>query len=142
MPVEFLEQPTPRQNPAWLWEVQRRTPVPVMADESLTSPRQALERATGPQVQLFNIKLMKVGGIRQALAIDAIGEAAGIGTMVGCLDESALAIAAGLHFALARPNVLYADLDARTSPWLPTRPPGRWFATTAICGPTPIQAWE
>jgi L-alanine-DL-glutamate epimerase-like enolase superfamily enzyme len=110
--IEFLEQPTSRQDANGLGEVQRRTSVPVMADEGLTTPRQALELANGPAVRLFNIKLMKVGGIRPALAIDAIGESAGVGVMVGCLDESALAIAAGLHFALARPNVAYADLDA------------------------------
>ena len=115
--LEFLEQPTPRQHPAWLAEVQQRTSIPVMADESLTSPQQALELMVaspggGQPVRLFNIKLMKVGGIRPAMAIDSIGESAGVGVMVGCLDESALAIAAGLHFALARPTVKYADLDA------------------------------
>jgi L-alanine-DL-glutamate epimerase-like enolase superfamily enzyme len=110
--LEFLEQPTPREHPDWLGEVQRQSPIPIMADESLATPRQALELANRSLVRLFNIKLMKVGGIRPALAIDAIGEAASIGAMIGCLDESALGIAAGLHFALARPNVRYADLDA------------------------------
>jgi L-alanine-DL-glutamate epimerase-like enolase superfamily enzyme len=112
--LEFLEQPTPRDRPEWLAEVQRSSSLPIMADESLTTPRQALDLASAPEprVRLFNIKLMKVGGIHSAMAIDAIAEAAGIGAMVGCLDESALAIAAGLHFALARPNVRYADLDA------------------------------
>jgi L-alanine-DL-glutamate epimerase-like enolase superfamily enzyme len=108
----FLEQPTPREHPGWLGEVQRRSAVPVMADEALTTPRQALELAGAAQVKLFNIKLQKVGGIHPGLMIDAVGDSAGIGVMVGCLDESALAIAAGLHFALARPNVVYADLDA------------------------------
>lgn len=118
--VSLLEQPTPAEAPEALSEVRAGLrkmrdrglgPPLLMADESATDLRSAARLLLDERVDALNIKLMKIGGIGPAQALDRLAEASGVATMVSCMDEAALAIAAGLQFALASANVRWVDLD-------------------------------
>ena len=60
----------------------------------------------------LNIKLGKAGGIHTGLKINAISEAYGAKCMIGCFNESRLGLTAAAHLVLARPNIIFLDLDS------------------------------
>lgn len=109
--IEMLEQPTPADDLEGLCQVKEQSPVPILADQSVSGPASVLEIAAAQITDGISVKMASCGGLRCAEQIDAIAKAAKIVTMVSCLIEPALLIAAGLSFALSSPNVHYADLD-------------------------------
>ena len=109
--IEILEQPTKPGFDEHLGQVKHVLEMPIMADESLKTVKDAFRLAKNKRIDMVNIKLMKVGGIREGMHVNAVAKAAHLETMIGCLDECSLGISAGLHFALSRPNIRYADLD-------------------------------
>ncbi len=110
--LELIEQPLPAATLAELSALPESVRERVAADESLCRQKDALALAGTPAVcGIFNIKLMKCGGITSALAIAAIADSAGRELMWGCMDESAVSITAALQAAYASPATRYLDLD-------------------------------
>jgi L-alanine-DL-glutamate epimerase-like enolase superfamily enzyme len=110
--IQFAEQPVPSEDVKGLVEIRKNSSIPIMADESVHSPEDALRLIQAEAVDLINIKLMKSGGILKARKIATIAEAARIPCMIGCMGESEIGIAAGAHLAAAVKNIQYADLDS------------------------------
>ncbi|MEO6130953.1 MAG: dipeptide epimerase, partial [Saprospiraceae bacterium] len=110
--LELIEQPTSPELTSQWHLLRQEGNVPIMADESLKKLSDSFTLTSRQAVDFLNVKLMKVGGITPALQINSSARSAAVGCMMGCMDESSLGIAAGLHVALARPNFSHADLDS------------------------------
>ncbi|MSU36187.1 MAG: dipeptide epimerase [Pedosphaera sp.] len=105
--IEFVEQPMPADTSgADLEWLHARSPVPLFADESYQSARDASRCAAG--FHGVNVKLVKAGGLTGAYAALKAARAAGLKTMIGCMIESSVLITAGAHLAELAD---YLDLD-------------------------------
>ena len=108
---ELVEQPVKAHDLDGMRLITASVETPVLADESLFSAKDALTLLQTHAADLLNIKLMKTGGIWQALKICSIAEIYGVECMLGCMLESKLAVSAAVHLAAGRSIVTRADLD-------------------------------
>ncbi len=104
--VEFVEQPMPAamlEETRW---VRSRVHIPIIADEACLHPPD-IPKLVGAYDGV-NIKLMKCGGVQEALRMIEIARSLGLKTMLGCMIESSIGVTAAAHLS---PLVDYADLD-------------------------------
>ena len=109
--IELVEQPVKARDFAGMQFVTARVNTPVLADESVFSAADAIRLIEGRAADLLNIKLMKTGGIHEALKICAAAEIYGVECMIGCMLESKIAVSAAAHLAAGRGIITKADLD-------------------------------
>lgn len=110
--IELIEQPLPAKAVNEMKGLPEEIKNKIAADESLISPKDAVELVKSPRAAgIFNIKLMKCGGVSQGLKIADIALHEGVDLFWGCNDESAVSITAALHAAFACSNTKYIDLD-------------------------------
>ena len=110
--VQFCEQPVAHWDLSAMARITSRSPIPVMADESLLDHHDAYRLASLGACNYFNVKLTKCGGVHNALRVIAIAEGAGLKCQAGCMGETRLGLSALAHLAAARDNIAFADIDS------------------------------
>lgn len=109
--IELVEQPVPAHDFEGLKLVTDNVSIPVLADESVFSPRDAMTIIQMRAADLINIKLMKTGGIHNALKICSMAEIYGVECMIGSMLESKISVTAAVHLAAAKSVITKIDLD-------------------------------
>ena len=110
--LELVEQPVKAADLEGLRYVTERVTTPIMADESVFEPAQVIELIRMRAADIVNIKLMKTGGISNALHIADIAAMYEIDCMIGCMVETSISVAAAAHIAVAKADVITkVDLD-------------------------------
>ena len=110
--LELVEQPVKGHDLEGLRYVTERVHTPIMADESVFGPAQVIDLIQMRAADIVNIKLMKTGGISNAIRIADIAALHGVECMIGCMLESSISVAAAAHVAVAKADTITrVDLD-------------------------------
>ncbi|GAA5134524.1 dipeptide epimerase [Thalassotalea piscium] len=110
--LELIEQPVRADDIAGLKYISDRVHTPIMADESAFSPKQVIELITSHCVDIINIKLMKTGGISNAIKIADIAKIYQVECMIGCMLEGSIGVSGAAHLAVAKSDAITKiDLD-------------------------------
>ncbi|HVI55096.1 MAG TPA: dipeptide epimerase [Luteibacter sp.] len=110
--LELVEQPVKARDLEGMRYVTERVQTPIMADESVFGPVDVMDLIRLRAADIVNIKLMKTGGISNAIRIADIAGMYGMECMIGCMLESSISVAAAVHVAVARSDVITkVDLD-------------------------------
>ena len=109
--IELIEQPLKVSQTEECLGFSKALKKIIALDESIVTPEDAVTFSSKNYAGIFNIKLMKCGGISAAREIASTALAKGIDLMWGCNDESIISISAALNVAMAYPNTKYLDLD-------------------------------
>lgn len=109
--IELVEQPVKAHDLEGLKYVTDNVNIPILADESVFSPLDAAKIIQTKSADLVNIKLMKTGGIYNALKICALAEIYEVECMIGCMLESKLSVSAAVHLAASKSIITKIDLD-------------------------------
>lgn len=109
--IELVEQPVKARDLEGMRYITSRVQTPILADEAVFSPEDGVKIITSGAADLINIKLMKTGGIWQALKLCAIADSFGVRCMTGCMLESKLSVSAAAHLCCGQSIITMADLD-------------------------------
>lgn len=109
--IQFCEQPMRHWADFRLPELRKRSPIPLMADESVFDHHDAIRLIDAGACDYVNIKFAKSGGILGAIKINSVCEMRGIPCMMGGMLESRVALTAFAHFATANDNIIFYDMD-------------------------------
>lgn len=110
--IECIEQPFDSKDIISMKTLKQKAIVPVLADESLFTHKDAKLLLQEQAIDMLNIKLMKCGGIYEALAIARLAKEYDKRCMIGSMLEGPISLLAAVSFGLSQDNVSMADLDS------------------------------